>query len=182
MKILIASDIFGATPALADLVRALGQICLVVSPFDDQQLVFVDEKTAYDAFVKQGGVLPYAEKLRRILQERDAEFSMAIGFSAGASALWIVSANEVAQQLRSCVLFYGSRIREHQALQPLCPVRLIFAEHESAFNATELCREMQLLGHRVELVKGVSHGFMNPHSLGFDAQVQATYLAQLVSD
>lgn len=179
MTILLATDVFGATPAVASMVRALGQPCLVVSPFNDPDLYFQSEQTAYYAFLAQGGVAHYADKLRQTLCEHRASLKMAIGFSAGASALWIASADEAALQLQAAVLFYGSRIRDHKELQPCCPVRLIFAEEEAAFDAAQLTAELQQLGHQAELVRGTSHGFMNPYSRGFDVKIQALYLDQL---
>lgn len=181
MCILLATDVFGPTPAVASMVRALGHSCLVVSPFDDPELYFQSEQTAYYAFLAQGGVSRYAEKLRQQLLEHAASLRVAIGFSAGASALWIASADEAASQLQAAVLFYGSRIRDHKQVQPLCPVRLIFAENEAAFDASELSAELQQLGHQAELVRQTSHGFMNPYSRGFDVKIQASYLDQLVA-
>jgi dienelactone hydrolase len=179
MTILLATDVFGATPAVTSLVRALRKQCLVVSPFDDAELYFQAEQTAYYAFLAQGGVSRYAEKLKNILQQQGEEIQMAIGFSAGASALWIASADEAAAQLQAAVLFYGSRIRDHKQVKPICPVRLIFAENEAAFNASELSAELRQLGHHAELVRDTSHGFMNPYSRGFDVKIQTTYLDQL---
>ena len=179
MTILLATDVFGPTPALENMVRTLGQPCVVISPFDDPQLYFHEEKTAYDAFLVQRGVTRYAEKLIHALQEYGANIQMTIGFSAGASALWIASTNEAATQLRANILFYGSRIRDHKNVQPYCPVRLIFAENEPAFNAAALCKDLRDLGHQAELVRGAKHGFMNPHSSGFDGKIQAIFLKQL---
>lgn len=181
MTILIATDVFGMTPAVASLVRTLDQRCLVVSPFDDAELSFQSEQTAYYAFLAQGGVARYADKLMQHIQQHGEQLRMAIGFSAGASALWIASASEAAAQLQAAILFYGSRIRDHKQIQPCCPVRLIFAQNEAAFDATQLSAELQQLGHTAELVREASHGFMNPYSGGFDVKIQARYLDQLAS-
>jgi dienelactone hydrolase len=181
MTILLATDVFGATPAMASIVRALGQDCEVVSPFDDPHLYFQEEKTAYYAFLAQGGVSRYADKLTHILKERGTDIRMAVGFSAGASALWIASASEAALRLQATILFYGSRIRDHKEVRPRCPVRLIFAENEAVFNAVDLCKELCSSGHQAELARGTRHGFMNPYSSGFDVNSQSTYLSQLAS-
>ena len=181
MCILLATDVFGPTPAVASMVRALGHSCLVVSPFDDPELYFQSEQTAYYAFLAQGGVSRYAEKLRQQLLEHGTSLRVVIGFSAGASALWIASADEAARQMQAAVLFYGSRIRDHKKVQPLCPLRLIFAENEAAFDVSELSAELQQLGHQAELVRGTSHGFMNPYSRGFDVKIQDLYLDQLAA-
>jgi dienelactone hydrolase len=185
MTVLIATDVFGITPALASLVRSLGCECLLVSPFDDPDLYFQSEQKAYHAFLAEGGIARYANKVTALLQEKNASTSqtaaiqMVIGFSAGASALWMCCARTEASQLQAAVLFYGSRIRDLQTLQPLCPVRLIFAEKEAAFDSPALSSALQKQGHQTELARHTSHGFMNPYSRGFDVKNQALYLDQL---
>ena len=179
MTVLIATDVFGSTPAVSSLVRSLACACLVVSPFNDAEQHFQSEQKAYHAFLAEGGVARYADKLARLLHECEGDIEMVIGFSAGASALWIASATPAAAQLQSAVLFYGSRIRDHQQVQPLCPTRLIFAEKEAAFDATLLTAELRQKGHQAELVRNTSHGFMNPYSRGFCVKTQTNYLNQL---
>lgn len=158
---------------------------MVVSPFDDPALSFQSEQKAYHAFLAEGGISRYASKVTVRLQEQNrtasgaARIQMVIGFSAGASALWMASAQPEAAQIQAAVLFYGSRIRDLQKLQPLCPVRLIFAEKETAFDAVALSKELQSLGHQAELARNTSHGFMNPYSRGFHVKTQALYLTQL---
>ncbi|MCX7218625.1 MAG: dienelactone hydrolase family protein [Burkholderiales bacterium] len=184
MTVLIATDVFGITPALASLVRSLGCECLLVSPFDDPDLYFQSEQKAYHAFLTTGGVARYADKVSALLHENSVQektIRMAIGFSAGASALWMCCARTEARQLQAAVLFYGSRIRDHKDLQPICPLRLIFAEKEAAFDAVELTQELQRRGHQAELARTTSHGFMNPYSRGFDVKIQAMYLEQLAA-
>lgn len=177
--VLIATDVFGNTPALASLVRQLGLPCLVVSPFGDETPQFRSEQQAYQAFLARGGVARYADTLAAILQSRQAELRYALGFSAGASALWINSSQPQAAHLQAMTLFYGSRIRDYRQLQPLCPVRLIFAEQEAAFDPAELVHELRRHGHAAEIAKGSRHGFMNPYSRGACVKAQARYTAEL---
>lgn len=191
MTVLIATDVFGFTPAVSSLVRSLACECLVLSPYEDTPAagaenttagaasLFSSEQKAYHAFLAGGGVARYADKLARTLRQRHADITMAIGFSAGASALWIVSALPEAVQLQSATLFYGSRIRDHQQLQPVCPVRLIFAEKEAAFDAAQLVAALRQRGHQAELARHTSHGFMNPYARGFCVKTQASYVQQL---
>ena len=179
MCILIATDVFGMTPAVDSLVRALGQACVVVSPFDDKHCYFQSEQKAYYAFLAQGGVSRYAEKVTDALASHGTDITMTIGFSAGASALWIASEKPAAAQLAMAILFYGSRIRDHRQVQPRCPVRLIFAEHEAAFNVKELTHALQNQGHHAQLVANMHHGFMNPYSSGFCVKTQNLFLDEL---
>jgi dienelactone hydrolase len=129
--ILIATDVFGITPAVQSLVRQLSVNALIVSPFQDTERQFRSEQDAYQAFIAEGGVARYTEKLDTILQQQTG-LTHAIGFSAGASALWISSQHEFVRSLQNMVLFYGSRIRDYREVLPVCPVRLIFAEQEAA--------------------------------------------------
>ncbi|MET3116015.1 dienelactone hydrolase [Undibacterium sp. GrIS 1.8] len=201
MTVLIATDVFGKTPALASLVRSLGQNCLVISPFDDEQSDFRSEQVAYQAFIAQGGLKRYVEKIIALLEaqqfeakhnaEHNAEQNSAhnpenklhvIGFSVGASALWMVAASSLARKIGSAHLFYGSRIREYTHLQALCPTRLILAEREAAFDPAKLLHQLrqnktaELL---VELAPNTNHGFMNPYSGGFCVKAQAKYTQEL---
>lgn len=179
MTVLIATDVFGTSPAIDSLVRSLGCTCLVVSPYAQTQTAFYSEQTAYHAFLAESGVARYADKISKILQDPANKIELAIGFSAGASALWIASASPAAANLAGMSLFYGSRIRDHQKVQPQCPVRLIFAEQEAAFDAAQLASDLRQSGQAAELVKGSRHGFMNPYSRGFCLKTQTIYLQQL---
>ncbi|MFZ6847855.1 hypothetical protein [Undibacterium sp. RuRC25W] len=178
--VLIATDVFGHTPAVASLVRQLGTSAIVVSPWDTPEPVFRTEQDAYQAFIIDGGIARYAEKLQRICSQHD-HLRFIIGFSAGASALWINSEHVHMQKIHTAVLFYGSRIRDYRDIKPACPVRLIFAEHEVAFATTELVSDLHQRGYPVELVKGTKHGFMNAYSRGYCVKSQTRYTAELIA-
>lgn len=176
--VLIATDVFGHTPAVSGLARQLGGNAVIVSPWDDPGCHFRTEQEAYQAFIVDGGIGRYAEKLDKVLREEQA-LKFVIGFSAGASALWINSEREYMQKIRQTVLFYGSRIRDCREIQPRCPVRLIFAEQEPAFNPQELVNDLRQRGHTADVVKGTSHGFMNTYSRGSCVKSQTRFTAEL---
>jgi dienelactone hydrolase len=92
--LLIASDIFGMTDAFRRLARSLCRRPVPGSAHADPSLSFIDETEAYARFVEAGGVGAYAARIRRILTERP-DISGLVGFSAGASAGWVVSATSV---------------------------------------------------------------------------------------
>jgi len=176
--ILIATDVFGITPAVQSLVRQLSVNALIISPFQDTERQFRSEQDAYQAFIAEGGVARYTEKLDTILQQHTG-LTHAIGFSAGASALWISSQHEFVRSLQNMVLFYGSRIRDYREVLPVCPVRLIFAEQEAAFDPAKLVNDLRQRGHPAELAKGTRHGFMNAYSRGCCVKSQTRYTAEL---
>jgi dienelactone hydrolase len=174
--VLIVTDVFGNTPAIASLQRSLGQSCIVVSPFDDGYSA-KNEQDAYQAFLAAGGVHTYAKKLQAIVQEQK-QIRHVIGFSAGASAWWL-SNNSHLNDLHSTTLFYGSRIRDHLDIQSHHPTHFIFAEHENAYQAQQVVKALRQRGYDAELAIGCKHGFMNPYSSGFSLKTQTHYLEVL---
>ena len=181
-ELLIVTDVFGNTPAIASFARQFPVSSLIVSAFPTepgQPMPYPSEQLAYHAFIAGGGVAAYAHKLAGLLQEHQASLRFAIGFSAGASALWMNSASPAMANLEQAVLFYGSRIREYREILPACPVKLVFAEQEAAFEPAELVADLRRRGHAAEMLKGSRHGFMNPYSAGFCLKTQERYLKEL---
>jgi len=178
--LLIVTDVFGNTPAVASFARQFPLPSLIVSPFTGERTQYPAETLAYHAFLAEGGVAAYAEHLAGILEMHQSSLRYAIGFSAGASALWLNSANPALAGLQQTVLFYGSRIRDHREVQPVCPTRLIFAEQEAAFEPAELVADLRKRNQDAELVKGSKHGFMNPYSAGFCLKTQERFMKELL--
>ncbi|MCH8619263.1 hypothetical protein [Undibacterium sp. TS12] len=179
--LLIVTDVFGNTPAVASFARQFSIPSLIVSPHHDEQVQFPNEQLAYHAFIADGGIAAYAEQLARQLEAHQSSLRFAIGFSAGASALWLNSGNTCMSTMEQTVLFYGSRIRDHREIQPLCPVRMLFAEQEVAFEPAELVNDLRRRNHDAELLRGTRHGFMNPYSSGFCLKTQERYMKELLA-
>lgn len=177
--LLIATDIFGHTPEAQALARQLGAAVRVVSPYGDERPRFGSEMEAYAAFSARTSIGKYAEELAAQLRARPVE--LALGFSVGASALWLCLAEAgLASCLpRRAILYYGSRIRQHAQLTPACPTRLVFAEREAAFDPAELAARLRTQGHDATVIPGSAHGFMNPLSPGYDARLAETETASL---
>lgn len=163
--LLLATDIFGHTPEMQDLARMLGGAARIVSPYGHQRPRFSGEMEAYGAFQAAGGVEAYARALAPLLA--DKPWDLALGLSAGASALWVALA-QADTPPRRAVLYYGSRIRELRHLRPAGDVRLIFAEREKSFDPAPLAAELAQAGYAAEVLSGTAHGFLNPLSPGFD--------------
>lgn len=178
--LLIATDVFGATPEIGQFARAISPNATLVSPTPFTS-TFRVEAEAYASFTSHGGVADYAKHLGKVLSAREYCFDLAIGFSAGASALWLCLANaELEPRLpKRAVLYYGSRIREHAHLEPRRHVRLVFAEREPSFDPAELAARLRAQGNDASVIPGSAHGFMNPRSSGYDARLAATETAAL---
>lgn len=165
LKLLVAADVFGATPELAALAAALPGTATVVSPYAGAQPEFAREEDAYAAFIDHGGIDAYAARLAQAIGA--APPRALVGFSAGASAAWVALAR-CGAAVELAVLFYGSRIRDFAGLAPACPVKLIFAEHEKSVDAGKLAARLRRPGVDAEIVPGTRHGFMNARSPGYD--------------
>jgi len=88
------------------------------------------------------------------------------GFSVGATIAWRCCEHPNCDGIICC---YGSRIRDYMELQPLSPVLLLFARHDS-FDV-EIVAEQLNGKSNIELhVLQASHGFMDPYSNCFDME------------
>jgi len=171
--LLLATDIFGHTPEVQALARQLGGTARIVSPYGDDRPRFASEIEAYAAFTARTSITKYAEHLSAKLHERPLD--LAVGFSAGASALWLCLADAGLEPWlpTRTVLYYGSRIRDHAHLEPRRHARLIFAEREASFDPSALVRLLCARGQNAEVLPGSAHGFMNPLSPGYDPVLAA---------
>lgn len=183
-RILLATDIFGHTPEMQDLARRIGGAVRVVSPYGDERPRFGGEMEAYAAFTARGGVEKYAGELAGHLANPGAlgPWDLAVGMSAGASALWIALAEQKnlgEPAPRRSVLYYGSRIREHRHLRPTGDIRLVFAQREASFDPAPLAAELAAAGYDARVIPGTAHGFLNPLSPGYDEVVCAAEIVRL---
>ncbi|MDQ7835826.1 MAG: hydrolase [Humidesulfovibrio sp.] len=183
--ILIATDIFGHTPEVQALARDLTNgrdvRARVVSPYGShnggERPRFSSEVEAYAAFSARIGLERYTQMVAEALAEHRP--ALAVGFSVGATALWVALAAPPKPFTGSAVLYYGSRIRDHLDLRPAGDVRLVFAEQEASFAPAELVATLQARGMAAELRQGKAHGFMNRLSQGWDATAYAAELERL---
>ncbi|MBU1230217.1 MAG: hydrolase [Proteobacteria bacterium] len=179
--LLIISDIFGHTPEVqslaGQLTHGLDARVRILSPYAGERPRFPSEVEAHAAFIARTGLDWYA----KVVGETLAEYrpALAVGFSVGATALWIALAGLVSAPPAHSVLYYGSRIREHAHLRPAGDLQLVFAEAEASFDPAELVTALRGQGVAAELLPGTAHGFLNRLSPRFDAQAYAAEMARL---
>lgn len=181
MRVLVLSDIFGATPELVALARRFTTSPILLSPYREQHDWFSNEQDAYRAFQHNGGLDAYLERVKAALQSDKADACVA--FSAGASVAWRGACDETSD-FPPAILFYGSRIRDYASLRPHSPVELIFAEEEASFEVAPLAESLADAGCMVSVWSGTGHGFMNARSKAFDAQAMeagVTAIARFLS-
>ncbi len=188
MSVLIITDVYGETPAIASLARHLPRSCHIIAP-DIGGAPVTQGRHAYQGFLAAGGVAAYAEKIRHYLEQQSKAspavghtaghtISHVIAFSAGASAWWLQS-DQLPPNIHSASLFYASRVRDHLDLASACPSHFIFAEHEDAFQPTTIVKELRQRGHQAEIAPNTQHGFMNPYAAGFSLKMQTRYMDML---
>ncbi len=169
MNKIIVTDVFGKTPALLSLARAI-QANMIIDPYDGKSMNFVGEEQAYNYFTEKIGFNTYADKLAEIIKQCSAE-SILIGFSVGASAIWKLSDSqsiEVLTTVKRAVCFYGSQIRYHTSLLPSFEVELIFPKSELHFDVLTLRDTLTNKPKVKALQVDFLHGFMNKHSNNFN--------------
>jgi len=195
MKLLVATDIFGETPELLDwltpVVQAADLTLQLVSPyampFTDRVLSpalaenpeLAPDQLAYQRFIQQGGIDAYAKKLQLNFDVQQEEF-IALGFSAGAAALWQLAAKPQLW-LKQLLGFYGGQIRHCSALQPLVSTTLIWAQ-EAHFDVEQLHRQLQQLAFVQSNLTSYPHGFINPHSVGYNREAASYYQQWLIEN
>ena len=180
MDILIASDIFGHTPDLDRLAARIGaEHTHIIAPHDR---TFAEEAQAYEFFVRSTDIPSYAGKISDTLASLKFKNRplVLVGFSIGAAAIWLVSANQEFSWIQRAFCFYGSRIRDHRDICPVFPVDLIFPERESHFDVLELARELTEVP-RVSCTREEPglHGFMNQRSANFSKTLYQKWTGQL---
>lgn len=180
MQIVLATDIFGLTShveVIAAHLRQKGQLGEIFSPFTGLQS-FTDEETAYQFFLRAGGVEAYSEKIAAGLQAVESP-QVCVGFSAGAAALWRVLAQPGADNIERAILFYGSQIRDAAELQPQCETLLVFPAEEPHFSVPELIKRLQGRPGITCTQVPWQHGYMNRLSRNFDLEGYRRTLAWL---
>lgn len=179
--LLVACDIFGETPALRERLVTLpavlyGQLQLTLCQPDscgNTSTVFADDQLAYQAFLQQGGLERYQQQVLQKLTELQPD--IVLGFSAGAAALWCSLSNSVVTGTTGqALLCYGGQIRQYSELTPHWPVTCLWSD-ESHFDVMALQQQLRRSGNLRQQHWPQRHGFINPHSTGYDARAAAVF-------
>ena len=159
MQWLCLTDIFGqVNPDL------LPDGCVVVSPYAEPRH-FADEQQAYQAFLAQGGLKAYLQKVLALWPPSQAV--AVIGFSAGATCAWQL-AQQPPANLRQCLAVYSGHLHQYLAQSVQVPTRLLLV-NETHYQADVLAR--QLTQPLVDCqVWPYQHGFANPCSAAYHPQ------------
>ncbi|MBM9603408.1 hypothetical protein [Desulfopila inferna] len=169
MHIGIATDIYGKQEGLDRLafsLRSQGAEVSLISPYENSASPGSgDEQEVYAAFVEQCGHAHYSKKIFEVLHQEGC--NVAIGFSAGASAMWRALADSSLKSLHHFLGFYPTRIRKYLDCFPQTPTTLVFPYFEEVVNVDELIKEIAVRGNICCLKAPYLHGFFNPLSVNY---------------
>lgn len=181
MKKIIVTDVFGKTPALIELGDEIGAD-QIIDPYDSKAMRFDNETQAYRYFTENVGLDTYVNKVSKIIKNSSDETTL-IGFSVGASAIWLLSTSEKAPKIvKHATCFYGSQIRHFTQLSPTFELKLIFPKSEPHFDVLAL-RLMLADKPKVTAIQvDFLHGFMNYHSSNFNQAGYQLHLELLQQD
>lgn len=181
--LVIVSDIFGRCAGLNRLLQDLTATSAVqiqlIDPYGGAVQHFADEQQAYAAYSAQCGHDVYTNHVVQALQSAAQPFELAIGFSAGAGALWRALAGTNVNRVTQAVLFYPGQIYNHISLIPQVPTQLVFGQREPHFTVADICTQLQQKPQVEAVTTAFDHGFMNPVSKAFNEAGYQQYLAVL---
>ena len=175
MRRIVVSDIFGKTPELAKLCKALSGDVVVIDPYAGANMNFQTEEQAYAFFMANMGLNTYSDLLRSRL-ERIPPPATLIGFSVGASAVWQISESLNAEKVKRAICFYGSQIRHLTEVNPSIMVEYVLPMYEPGFSVEELASRLSGKKNVVIHETQYLHGFMNELSRNFNESGYTRYI------
>ena len=169
MNLIVATDIWGNTSAINELVSQFSELydeISIVDPYDEKNIRFDNEQNAYQYFQQYCGLGQLTEKLKQEVVKSNDLVDI-VGFSIGSSSAWEISGNSILNNIRKIVCFYGSRIRENIDRSPNVLTKLVFPAFENGFDLEPVIQTIENK-QNVEVIRSdYLHGFMNKKSINF---------------
>ncbi|MDP2560633.1 dienelactone hydrolase family protein [Psychrobium sp. 1_MG-2023] len=181
MNILFITDIFGlchSTDLITKHFIQLGHNISIVDPYQQQYLGFGNEEDAYHHFMTHCGHDQFLEMALKELAKQ--QFGLVVGFSAGASVAWRLSALPEPHHSQ-VVCLYPSQIRHHLKLKPQTETTIIFAKQEASFDVAIVAQQLSQSTKTTCQIAPYHHGFMNQSSKAYDEQGYLQTIQQLTT-
>lgn len=178
MRKIIITDIFGKTKEVEKITGLISGDVTILDPYEGKYMAFSNEDEAYQYFSSQVGLEQYALMLFEKITSEKTQLEL-IGFSVGASAIWMVSEHKELNNVSNAVCFYGSQIRHYTALIPTFPTQLIFPIAEKHFDVSKLAETIKEKKNVSVLMADYYHGFMNPYSQHYNHEGFKNYIEHL---
>lgn len=182
MNIIAVTDIFGKTVALENLLKELSgyyESIEIVDPYENKTHHFKNENDAYRYFQKEVGLEKYIELLYTKLQHRESSSQILIGFSVGASAVWVVSNRLESFSNTKGFCFYSSQVKNYLEVSPKIEIDFYFSKSEPAYDVSEMHARLSRKSNVTCYKTSYLHGFMNRYSQNFNETGYYNYLKKL---
>lgn len=163
---MVVSDIFGRTPALENLCKTVACDVDVIDPYSGKYMGFQTEQDAYEFFMATVGLNAYCNLLHARLEKAPKPVIL-VGFSVGASAIWMISESLSTEKVKRAVCFYGSQVRHLVGINPGVVVEHVLPAHEPGFSVDDLACQFSGKENVVLHKTPYLHGFMNQCSKNF---------------
>ncbi|MCJ8325977.1 MAG: dienelactone hydrolase family protein [Campylobacterales bacterium] len=172
MNILIICDIYGLNKSSEKLEKYLKDLSHNVYTIDAYKGMFKNflcEKEAYSTFIKDCN----HNKYYSILEDKNKTFKadLIISFSAGASAAWRLSENNL-KFCKKIICFYPSQIRNYTDINPRIPTLVVLPKKELTFDIDVLKKEIENKKNVDVVIYDYDHGFMNKSSASFSKKAE----------
>lgn len=161
MKVILVSDIFGINDSFLEIQSFLQNLdyeVYTLTPYLENKKIFLNEKEAYETFIKECGHEKYYKKLEN-LQENIQPLYI-ISFSAGASASWLLSSKAL-NNCKKILCFYPTSIRNNYNIKTLSKIKVFFAQQEKTYNVKNILSKIKNKKNTKSEIMPYSHGFMN---------------------
>lgn len=107
---------------------------------------------------------------------------LAIGFSAGANAIWRTLSATLADEVIHFIGFYPNQINNAEAVTPPCKTTIILPCEESQFDVVTMAETLRSKPFFSCTISEYHHGFMNPQSPRYDYIGAQTFTRSLLDE
>lgn len=127
---------------------------------------YAESDRAYDNFIMEVGLDRYKEIAVNVEKLKDHYKKIIIfGSSVGATIAWRLTANRCCDGM---IGYYGSRIRDYLAINPVCLCLLIFPELEKSFEVQSIIPKLGQKDRVEMFIVPGKHGFADPYGKDFN--------------
>ncbi|GGA07379.1 hydrolase [Paenibacillus marchantiophytorum] len=165
MLVVVLHDIHGITPFIkvtCERIQSTGADVLcpdlytLVNPF-----AYNRGDNPHTFFLNNIGFEQPKERILELIHPLRSQYQhiVVLGFSVGATIAWRCSSESL---INGVVGYYGSRIRNYMHTQPKCPVLLLFALNEPAFEPLTIQKSLESMSEHIDTRwYDAAHGFAN---------------------
>jgi dienelactone hydrolase len=173
MNLIAVTDIFGKTKEFEKIIYELSSgfdEVDIVDPYEANNPIFQCENEAYKYFQNSAGLEKYAELLYSKVQGKENIKQLLLGFSIGASAIWMISDKLKHFSNTKGICFYSSQVRNYLENNPKIEIDFYFSKYELTHDVNEIFKKISGKPNVNCYKTAYLHGFMNERSQNFNKE------------